>query len=140
LLTQYNWRLGSRGYAETDVDGQTTAMHNLILPRKPGHVVDHRNGIALDNRRLNLRYALPHQNAVNRVKRAGTSSTFYGVWKTSNGRFRAEVGRGKDKVTLGPYDSEIEAAVARDIAAFMLHGHFAALSFPEWFPQTEELF
>jgi hypothetical protein len=135
LLTQYNWRLGSRGYAETDMDGRTTAMHNVVLPPEPGFVTDHRNGIPLDNRRLNLRPALPHQNAVNRVKRAGTSSNYYGVSKTRDGGFRVEVGRGKETVRLGLYGSEIEAAVARDIAAFMLYGEFAQLNFPEHFPR-----
>lgn len=138
LLAQWRWRLGSRRYAETDMDGRTTAMHNVVLPPEPGFVTDHKNGIPLDNRRQNLRLASPSENAANRVKRAGTSSDYYGVSKTDDGRYLVEVAKGREKVTLGPYDSEIEAAVARDIAAFTLYGHFAALNFPEWFPQTDE--
>jgi hypothetical protein len=138
LLTQYNWRLGSRRYAETDMDGRTTAMHNVVLPPQPGFVTDHKNGIPLDNRRQNLRLATPSENAANRVKLAGTSSNYYGVSKTEDGRYRVDVSKGEERVKLGPYDSEIEAAVVHDIAAFMLYGYFASLNFPEWFPQTDE--
>lgn len=132
LLTRWRWRQGSRGYAETDLEGRTTGMHNLVLQPPPGYVTDHRNGIKLDNRSQNLRLALPHQNSVNRAKRTGASSVYHGVWRTRSGRYRAEVGDGV--VRLGPYDSEVEAAIARDVVAFMLYGEFAALNFPEHFP------
>ncbi len=134
ILTQYNWPLGSRRYAETDIDGRTTAMHNVVLPPEPGFVTDHKNGIPLDNRRQNLRLASPSENAANRVKRSGTSSNYYCVSKTEDGRYRVDVAKGEVRVKLGPYDSEIEAAVAHDIAAFMMYAEFASLNFPEHFP------
>lgn len=94
---------------------------------------DHRDGDTMNNRRLNLREATPHQNAMNQGKRRGVCTSIYkGVYR-SNGtdRFRAVVTVDRKKKGLGVFNSEIEAALAYDKAAKVLHGESARLNFPE---------
>ncbi|MGJ5163199.1 HNH endonuclease [Bradyrhizobium sp. HKCCYLR1051] len=86
-LSQWTWNVwhgGARGkwkrYAKRNIgpDRATVRMHREIMMRAEPrsirfmacHHVDHINGNALDNRRANLRWATPRQNAANRQVRA----------------------------------------------------------------------
>lgn len=48
---------------------KTIFFHHLVLPKKLGYVVDHKNGNTLDNRRQNLRYVTLRQNGTNGTAR-----------------------------------------------------------------------
>jgi hypothetical protein len=104
-------------------------MHREIL-KVPKHlVVDHINHDGLDNRKANLRPATISQNALNRpyIKH---SSKFKGVtFDKENKNWRSEITYEKQKIHLGKYDDEIEAAKAYDEAAKKYHGEFASLNF-----------
>jgi hypothetical protein len=108
-----------------------TSMHRDIMNSPKGLLVDHRNCDGLDNRRANLRLATHSQNQCNkRKRRSKTSSRFIGVcFDKGTGRWCAHVKtEGKTK-WLGRFDSETDAAIARDIAAKKYHGEFARLNF-----------
>ncbi len=109
----------------------------------PGLVVDHINGIPLDNRRENLRVASQKQNACNlristRHKKSNSTSQFKGVSKINylfqSGvpiRWRAAIGSGNKFKHLGCFNTEVEAARAYDTAAKQYFGPFARLNFPD---------
>lgn len=139
-VSQYKWYC-TNGYAvrrEQRVHGgkkriKAFRMHREIIDAPPGLDVDHINRNRLDNRRDNLRFATPTQNAINRGPQPGTSR-FKGVsWFKLNNVWRAKIGINGEKVHIGCYDNEIEAAKAYDDAAHEHFGEFAYLNFPERF-------
>ncbi len=133
-LSKYKWSASNkRGmvYAVRRKGGRTVYMHREIMKPRKGQVVDHINCRIWDNRRCNLRRCKPEQNQVNRGPRGG-SSKYVGVVRLGD-RWEARlVYRGK-LLCLGRYDTEIEAAQARDRKAYELLGPYAYLNFPEDF-------
>lgn len=67
-------RWGLNGTTKTTqgyVNSCMTTMHQFLLGKKDGYLIDHKNRNPLDNRRKNLRYATKSQNGVNTLKRSG---------------------------------------------------------------------
>jgi hypothetical protein len=127
MLGQWRWRLDSRGYPYTTRDGARVHMHRLLMQPEPGQHVDHRNGIRLDNRRGNLRFATRLENTVNRTKHKKTKSSYVGVRPSPNGKsWIARVGKGG--IHVGVYATERAAARARDRAAVKLYGERVTLN------------
>ena len=123
-------RAGSRWYAFRTVGSTTIYMHRVVLDAPEGVCVDHINGDGLDNRRCNLRLATASQNNANRAC-SPAITMLRGVHYTERSdRYRAVIYvKGKNK-HLGQYRTALEAAVARDRAAFETFGDFAVLNFP----------
>jgi hypothetical protein len=137
-VNRYKWCLSRSGhqlYAQRRTGGRTIRMHQFIMNPPKGRVVDHVDGNGLNNRRENLRICTRQQNAWNcrRRKQGHASSQFIGVCcdKRHPDRFYAKIKCGDLKLTLGPFDTPIEAARARDAKAVELHGKFACLNFPK---------
>jgi len=138
-LKNLNWYLGGNGkefYAYRNVKAgpkktKMVGMHREIM-NAPAHLlVDHRNGVPLDNRRSNLRLATQSQNRQNRRKRENTTSRYIGVcFDKQTGKWKARIKTNGREICLGRFDSEIEAALAYDAAARKYHGEFARLNFP----------
>ena len=135
LLFNFKWRVIKRNrsyYVESgshEIGGyRVNAMHNLILPRRDGFVVDHIDGNGLNNRRSNLRYATLSENQFN--QRVRPEKRFKGTYyyprekKPWSARIQAN---GKAK-NLGRFHTEEEAAAAYNDAARKLHGQFAKLN------------
>jgi hypothetical protein len=111
-------------------------LHRLIMDAPEGLLVDHRNGDSFDNRRSNLRLATHSQNQYNRRKSKNTSSKFKGVYFRKNrGKWVAYINNvAGEKLWLGQFDAEIEAARVYDEAARKYRGEFASPNFPEEVP------
>ena len=98
----------------------------------PKEVLDHINGIRVDNKIENLREATQNQNEMNKKKKTECSSNYKGVWWCVNNKtWRARIRNNGTSKNLGSYTSEEAAACAYDKAARELHGDYARLNFPE---------
>lgn len=101
-------------------------LHRLVSPPPEGLIVDHINGDTLDNRKTNLRFVTASQNAMNTRVSAShlKSSGFKGVSRSGD-KWSASISFDGQKIGLGRFDSEADAARAYDAAAVVLFGEFA---------------
>jgi hypothetical protein len=142
LLSSFKWQAhrgphDSTWYAvrASRVGGKKTKvrMHRIILEADASLQVDHRNGDGLDNRRSNLRISTPSQNQQHRIRptRPQKSSQWKGVyWCSQWKRWRARILVAGERLHLGTYRVEVDAARAYDRAALEHFGAFAAPNFP----------
>lgn len=71
FLEQFSWHIDDNGYAKATVYVEerksytTLRMHQLLLGRQDGMVIDHINRNPLDNRKKNLRHVTPRDNWFN---------------------------------------------------------------------------
>jgi hypothetical protein len=140
LVSRYTWQAVSNGadyYAvctiyEDDGTQWPLRMHRLIMNAPDDMEVDHVNNNTLDYQRSNMRLATRSQNNANRTMPQGEGGSGYrGVYRTTSGRWRAQIKSGGTIHQLGSYDTPEEAARAWDEAALQMHGSFARLNFPE---------
>jgi len=109
----------------------TIKMHSLLLPLPIGQTLDHKDFDGLNNRRSNLRPANRSQQRVHQQKREFTSSQYRGVcWAKDTNKWQAQITIDGKVTYLGQFDSEEDAANARDSVAKKYHGEFAVLNFP----------
>lgn len=130
------WHIQTRRYAAARLGGKLILMHRYIMGDTKGIAYDHKNGFGLDNRRDNIRIATQAENSrnVNKQRPKGrpdpiTSSKYKGVsWRTDRHRWQAYIGTGKDRDSLGCYETEDLAAAAYNKAAIVRYGEFANLN------------
>lgn len=133
VLMDLKWRSrrdGRNTYAVAS-SGPKPLMHRFILGlTDPAIHVDHINGDGLDNRVANLRTATTRENQQNRWWRTGLSP-YKGVgWHRANRKWQAQIKINRRSVYLGPFEREVDAALAYDAAAVEHFGAFANLNFP----------
>lgn len=124
------------GIRKERVKGETNKWkiyraHRVIMGcEDPDLVVDHINGDKLDNREENLRIATRGENNRN-VKKTWTSSSQYkGVTHQpdQDKPWVAQIGYGRERIYLGAFYHEREAANIYNLAAKQLFGEFADLN------------
>ncbi len=124
--------------------GQIRYMHHLIMGKTPeGMEVDHRNGNGLDNRKSNLRFCTHKENSRSRRKvDPKASSRYKGVtWESSRKEWHVRItGIDGQRIFLGRFNSELDAARAYDEKAAELFGDFAVLNFPKPPEDADRLF
>jgi hypothetical protein len=139
-LSKYSWFAyvkeygvyAIRNYKDKDGRHTTIRMHREVARTPKGLCTDHRNRNTLDNRKENLRIATKQQNGRNRSKIKVTQSRYKGVsLQECNKRWLASISIMKKRISIGWYDSEIEAAKAYDAKAKELFGEWARPNFPD---------
>jgi hypothetical protein len=139
-LMQWNWYAhyhkghdrweARRNSSRLDGERRVIRMHRYLLGEPEGVEIDHKNGNALDNRRVNLRVCTTSQNQMNRGTQKNNSSGFKGVSFNRNaGKYTATIRKQGKLYYLGLFEDPEEAARAYDRKARELHGEFAKLNF-----------
>jgi len=104
-------------------------MHRQIMDCPVDLEVDHKDLNKLNNQRSNLRICNRRENAVN-IKGWGRSK-YLGVEVRKCGSFHAKIRVFGERIYLGAFKIEEEAARAYDDAARIFHGEFANLNFKD---------
>lgn len=133
FLNKYKWHAcnyGGKWYAGRK-HYKKIYIHNEIMNPPTGMQVDHINRNGLDNRRCNLRICTKNQNQKNKSNFG--KSKYHGVSLFSCGKCKASIQSDKLPYYLGSFNTEIEAALAYDRMAILLHGEYANLNFPDLF-------
>lgn len=112
--------------------GKRVLLHQLVNMTPPGFETDHRDLDKSNNCASNLRTATPTQNRWNRDKYCGSkrnwTSSFKGVSKTQGGLWRASLKIQDQRLELGKFNCELDAARAYNTAATKHFGEFARLN------------
>lgn len=118
-------------YAYKRINNKNVSMHQYILG-SPGGITDHINGDTLDNRKENLRIVTVQQNAFNRKKRKGNSSSSYkGVGKYATGKTEywiASVYKNGELFHISHHDTEEGAALKYNEQALIAFGEYARIN------------
>lgn len=137
--SKFKWQAHSAGhgskkfYAARSIresgKNKTILLHREIL--HSAFEVDHKDGDSLNNLKENLRAATHAQNSKNRIKAIKNTSGFIGVsFHRRIKKWQAYISA-RPIVCLGYFETVLEAARARDLAAQKLYGDFARLNFPK---------
>lgn len=91
--------------------------------------IDHIDGNRENNNIVNLRCATNQENSCNQKKQRKYTSVYKGVsWCKKTNKWRAQIGINYQKIYLGTFETEQEAAVAYNLAAKKHHTSFALLN------------
>ena len=108
---------------------KTLYMHREIMNTPKGFDTDHINHDTLDNRKQNLRVATRSQNTINTPKYINNSSGFKGVsFHKGNKKWRVQITKDYNPISLGYFTDKEEAALAYNEAAKKYHGELARLN------------
>jgi hypothetical protein len=143
-LLKYGWYIhrSKRKRVKTDslyeyysvvakLNGKQIKMSRMLMDY-PIHKIDHKDHNPLNNQKYNLRIATNSQNGANKYTSIGSSSNYLGVYfHTQKQQWMVALTKNQERIHIGVYNSEIQAAEIYDIAALKYHGDFANLNFPE---------
>ena len=136
-VQQYKWHASktsdghyyARGYVQQSGKWVKVYMHRYLTGAAKGVDVDHKNGNALDNRRINLRVCTHAENMRNQRARVARPGSRKGVWfDRARNKYQAYVNVNGKRISLGRFATDGEAIAAHNAAALAHHGEFAVLN------------
>lgn len=115
-ISKYSWcatQSGKTPYAQSRIGqgrhGKREYMHTFLIGKREGFQIDHIDGNGLNNRRTNLRHVTRSQNQWNRNPNQG--KRFKGIIY-SRGKWIAKIKKYGQRMTIGSFNTEVEAALA----------------------------
>lgn len=122
------------GYRRVRVDGKYYYIHYIAwwlngqeVPE--GFLLDHEDSDRQNNSICNLRLATNLTNQYNKTRQKDGTSTYKGVWFDAKKKvWKAAIRLPTERLYIGQFDTEIEAAKAYDLFAIEIHGEFAKLN------------
>ena len=134
----YTWRIDwvkpKFFYVVTSMQRRTVGLHRFLLGITDSNIhVDHKDHDLLNYQKYNLRPGTPAQNSWNRLSVGGVSP-HKGIGRQKGRKtWRARITYYGQRISIGNFHSEIQAALAYDEWAKKLYGEFAYLNFPQGF-------
>jgi hypothetical protein len=126
-FSKAGWNINKDGYIQGNRN--FGKMHRYLMEAKEGEIVDHINNIRHDNRISNLRIVSFVDNSHNKVKKANTSSKYFGVsFFKRDKKWRVNISHNHKKYHLGSFENEEDAAKAYNDKAIELYGDSANLN------------
>lgn len=124
------WFCNHHKYFNVEVGGKGFKLHRvawfLHYGDWPKGQIDHINGDRGDNRIENLREVTHLQNMWNKPSYKGRTSNFKGVsYRKDLGKWRAVIQKDGKSISIGHFESELEAALAYNYKAEELFGVYA---------------
>lgn len=120
--------VNNRGYRHMAILKRSYYAHRLawlyVYGEWPKGQIDHIDGNQVNNAIANLRDATPVQNRANSPAAKNNPLGLKGV-SFEHGKYRARIGIGEKKISLGSFETAEQAAAAYVGAAIILHGEFA---------------
>lgn len=133
-VKEHTWWLNDTGYAVTKItteEGRKEIKMHRLLMDFPDGIVDHVNRVRHDNRISNLRVTSPSGNAWNKRKVHSSPHRFKGLGIEKRGkkwRYKARLAVYNERISLGAYATDVEAAKAYNVAAEFFQGEYALLN------------
>ena len=127
-IKKHKW-YSNCGYVATRIDKKIVWLHQIILGKKEGYVIDHKDGNPLNNLNENLRFATVSQNIMNSKNTKGI------FWDKSKNKWIAQLVINRKHIHLGYFTNKSDALNARQKGELKYFGEFApCLNLPK-FPQ-----
>jgi hypothetical protein len=135
-LNQWKWfanKFRGKFYAvrsfRTNKKCSSILMHRIIMNPIKGYVIDHIDGITLNNLKNNLRICTHGENLRNQKMSVKNKSGFKGVyWHKLGKKWAVSINIDKKILYLGLFTDLKEAAKTYNSAALKYHGEFAKLN------------
>ena len=136
-LNQFRWYMDKNNYVHRSqhISGsgknrkkKTISLHRYLINPPKGKIIDHADRNPLNNLKSNLRICTRSQNEANSPGRGGTSE-YKGVsWDREKLKWLAGIKHQYERIYIGVFKNEIDAAKAYNKKAKELFGEFACLN------------
>ena len=134
-ISKYRWwpdANHNKFYAQTEVRKKgkrmCVSMHHIIIGKREGFQIDHKDGNGLNNKKSNLRHVTSGQNKMNSESKGGISQYKGVFFIKKNKKWEAQIRKNKKLHHLGCFLSEEDAAYAYNKAAIEMFGEYARLN------------
>lgn len=104
-------------------------LHRVIMNTPANMMVDHKDFNGLNCQKNNMRNCTRSQNAMHSRYHRSISSKYFGVcYDKDRNKWMANLMFNKKAIHIGRFNTEIEAAKARDLMAIKYFGEYANLN------------